>query len=324
MDLVPILPKDSVPSNLAVPFTDEKPSYLRRNVIIGTSIGVALILAIFILMVLVIVRRKRHQAERDKVRIEYDDTNHQGSSMPIHSLAKSSTQEIGNNSMIWPFRDVHGNGLAELLGRHSPSDVDDVDLRQSNNAPAATHESNCHRSSQAVVQRESACNVRIYLSTEISRRSWTNDTSSPGTSAIETVIFASGQSRDHEPEVASIASSNLEAEIYSSYMRKPLDPNRALPPIPISGGSQESPAVAAFNRGSSFRERPQVIETEIRESSSAFVSSAMPISAYFSNERLVLDSMFANWESTSSPWAHRSRQSGSPTSSARRRMTSWD
>ncbi|KAL8822363.1 MAG: hypothetical protein Q9191_006901 [Dirinaria sp. TL-2023a] len=62
--------------------------------------------------------------------------------------------------------------------------------------------------------------------------------------SVESVIDASNRPRDSGSEVKSNVTSNLEEAIYASYMRKPLDLNRSLPPTPISESPQMSPTVA--------------------------------------------------------------------------------
>lgn len=84
---------------------------------------------------------------------------------------------------------------------------------------------------------------------EVPRKRCEDIVTSDGSSTMQMVLALSAQHIDNvDQDDASDVTSNLEAQIYSSYLRKSLDLNRTLPPTPISETPQSSPAVADFNR----------------------------------------------------------------------------
>ena len=226
--------------------------------------------------------------------------------------AALSTQEMGNNSMIWPFREVPDSTIVELPDRTSHSDDNSQSSRSSRvprpNAPALQS----RRSSQLSTLSETGDLRQIHLSTTMSRSIRANSAQSTSSLGIETVIFASPRSEAFDLEVASIATSNTKTAIFSSYLRKPLDLNRSLPPTPISESPQWSPAVARFNRGSSFREHPLRTPTNSHKIISAFTSPRYPISSFFPHGRLPMGLLVDNAKFKDSTLTRGTRQSEPP------------
>ena len=308
MDLVSIQSTDTAheSSPSASPSVARKHDYQHRDIIIGASIGSAAFL-LLVITVAFLIRMRRHRTKsRD------DSQSQHAYEKPVEPPASTalSTQEIGNNSMIWPFREVPDNGVVELPDRTSPPD----NSGQSSRASRLPRPDACALQSRRGFQLNILSGIgdlgQIHLSTTMSRSIRANSAQSTSSLGIETVIFASPRSEDFDLEVASIATSNTKTAIFSSYLRKPLDLNRSLPPTPISESPQWSPAVAKFNRGSSFREHPLRTPTNSQKIISAFTSPRYPISSFFPHGRQPVGLLLDNAKFNDSTLAWGTRHSG--------------
>ncbi|KAL8791774.1 MAG: hypothetical protein Q9195_005650 [Heterodermia aff. obscurata] len=293
MDLVSIQSLDetheSVPSASASVVS--RPDHRHRDIIIGATIGAAAFLFLFVIVTMLAMRMRRRKKSREGSQSQNVTTQHEDSVVPP---APIPMQEIGNNSLIWPFREVADNGVVELPEKNTPSEDHSQSSRASHLSRPDAHALQSRRSSQLNTLSEHGDPRRIHLSTTLSRSCRANTAPSTGTSGIETVIFASPMSTDFDLDVTSIAASNTKAAIFSSYLRKPLDLNRSLPPTPISESPQWSPAVANFNRGFSFREQPLKTPTNSPTIISAFASPNYPISSFFPRGRLPVGLLLDN------------------------------
>ena len=293
MDLVSIQSMDKVDESVpsASPSVVSKHDHRHRDTIIGSSIGAAAFLMIAVIVAILLIRTRRRKKGREGSQSQYITAQHEDS---VELPDLTSTQEIGNNSLIWPFREAPDNGVVELPERISPSEDHRQSSRASHMSRPDGHTLQSGRGSQLNTPSGQGDPRRIHLSTTISRSSRADTASSTGTSGIETVIFASPMSEDFDLEGASITTSNTKAAIFSSYMRKPLDLNRSLPPTPISESPQWSPAVATFNRGSTFREQPLKTPTNSPTIISAFASPRYPVSSFFLRGRLPVGLLLDN------------------------------
>ena len=264
------------------PSVTPKHSHRHRDIIIGASVGAAAFLLLIVVMSILVVRLRRR---RTKVREESQSRHVYEKSVEPPTSAEIPTQEIGNNSMIWPFREVPDNGVVELPARTLPSDDDSQSSSAPRTPPPDPSVLQIGPSSQLNTSLDMGDPRRIHLSTTMSRSSRANNSPATSTSGIETFIFASPMSEHFDLEVASIATSNTKTAIFSSYMRKPLDLNRSLPPTPISESPQLSPAVASFNRGAP-RGHPLRTPTNSHRMVSPFTSPKHPISSFFPRGRL--------------------------------------
>ena len=199
---------------------------------------------------------RRRGGKQEESRLACHSLAHDEPPVEPRASADISTQEIGNNSLIGDFREVPDSGMIELFAGKSPSAGDDAISRALDTDSRFRHEQSIRQGSQVDSHTSAARSGHIYISTRISRNSRANNTSTFDTLGVENVIFASDRPEDPGPEVESIATSNLEDAIYSSYMRKSLDLNRSLPPTPISEGPQMSPTTAKPNPEASLREHP--------------------------------------------------------------------
>ena len=189
--------------------------------------------------------RGRKQAQ---IRLECDSSGRHEPLVEPQVSANVSAQEIGINSLIGDFREAPDNVIVELLARDPPNVGNDGTSRTSETDSRAGHELSIRRGSRIYLHTDATSSGRIYLSTGILRDSRTGNPSHFDTSGIENVVPASHNLEGSEMEVDSIATSNIEAAIYSSYMRKSLDLNRSLPPTPISESPQGSPVAVKFKR----------------------------------------------------------------------------
>ena len=294
MDIVSIQSTDKAPepgpaSPSAVPSHDHR----HRDIIIGSSIGAAAFLLLVVIATILAIRMKPRKKMRKGSRNEHVTTQHE------EPPASISRQEIGNNSLIWPFREVPDNEVVELPEGNSSNHS------QSSRA-SRPYALQSRRGSQLNTPSEQGNLRRIHLSTTLSRSFVINRAPSTDDLGIETVIFAS---KDFD-DVASIATSNTKTAIFSSYLRKPLDLNRSLPPTPISESPQWSPAVAKFNRGSS-REHLLGTPTNSYKIISAFTSPRYPISSFFPRGRLPAGLLLDNPKSNDSALTSSTRRSES-------------
>jgi len=226
----------------------------RRNVVLGTSIGSAAFLLLLVVAIIFVVRRKRrHTRQREDVGLNRNITGHQETLQDPRPSIISYTREIDDNSNIGHIHEIPDTGVAELfnelLYEMSPSEPGHGTARSSGVLPQVSHELRTHRSSQVVVHARTSSKGPLYRLKEVPRKNCKDVVTSDGASTIQMVLALSAQHVDHvDQDDASGVTSNLKAQIYSSYMRKPLDLNRTLPPTPISETPQASPAVADFNR----------------------------------------------------------------------------
>ncbi|CAD6591030.1 MAG: hypothetical protein ASARMPREDX12_004894 [Alectoria sarmentosa] len=270
--------EDGISTDLvAIPSASETPNHLRRNVAIGTSIGTASFFLLATLAAVFAIRRWRRKA---MTQLRSETREPPTSSEVPRALVFDYPREIDHNSMVEPFRELpdSANANVELLNEHSPSGSGNEIYEMSEVLPPASHELRADGGSLVMEQIRTASSCNIFTSVKIPRKSWMSFASSDGAACVETVISASPQQRKEVSMTrASIGSSNLEAEIFSLYVRKPLDLDRSLPPTPISESPQISPILANFQVRSSFCQRPQMVNVSAHGSMSAFNSPARPV-----------------------------------------------
>jgi len=239
---------------VSIPSTTEAPNYSRRIVILGISIGLAALIFLLIIAGIFVVRRKRRRVRQQAdVGFNHNSTGHQEPLRDPRPSIISSAQEIDDQSNIGLIPEFPDTGVAELLNEllheMSPSGPGHEASRSSGILPQVSHELRTHRSSQIMVDTRTSSKRPLCRLKEVSRKRCKEVVTFDGASTIQMVLALSARHIDHiDQDDASVVTSNLEAQIYSSYMRKPLDLNRTLPPTPISETPQSSPAVADFSR----------------------------------------------------------------------------
>ena len=199
------------------------------------------------------------------------------------ALSLEYAQEIGYNSMVEPFRELPDSAKArvELRNEQSPLGSGNETSGMPEVLPPVSHELSADRGSHVMVQTRTADRWKIFMSTNISRKSWTSLALSDRATCTETAISTSPLPRKGiSIGRSSIVTSNLAAEIYSLYRRKSLDLNRSLPPTPISQSPQTSPVLVTSNVLSSFYQHPQMAKISARGSMSASDSPARPVPKY--------------------------------------------
>ena len=292
-----------------------------RDIVIGASVGAAVSLFLVIIAIFLAIRmRRRRTQKREASQIGYDNTKpYDDKPVELHASAGIRTQEIGNNSLIWPFREVPENGVVELPDEDSPSD-DHVLSSGASNIPLSDEVALQNRRSSQLISTSDMRNLRrTHLSTPMSRSRRANSAPSKGTSDFETIIFAGPQSEDYDQEVASNTTSNTKAAIYSSYLREPMDLDRSLPPTPISESPQLSPLTANFIQGSSSRQRPLRTRAGSAKSIFEITSPKYPVSSFFPAGRRPVGFLFANAQVTNSTSVWGPGHSGPATS-----RNGWD
>ena len=293
---------ESVPGPSASPSVVLGHDHRHRDIVIGASVGAVVSLFLVIVAIFLAIRmRRRRTQKREASQVRYDNTKPYDEK-PVELLASVGVyaQEIGNNSLIWPCREVPENGMVELPDEDSPSD-DHILSSRTSNIPLPDEVAPQNRQSSQFITTSDMRNLRrTHLSTAMSRSRRANSAPSNGTSDFETMIFACSQSEDFDPEVDSITTSNTKTAIYSSYLREPLDLDRSLPPTPISESPQDSPLNANFIERSSFRQRPLIIPAGSDKSIFTITSPRYPVSSYNPPGRRPVGFLFANAQVTNS------------------------
>ncbi|KAL8871008.1 MAG: hypothetical protein Q9174_003076, partial [Haloplaca sp. 1 TL-2023] len=129
----------SVPELVPIPSTTEPTHSPQKNVTIGASIAVIFIAFAIALLVLFILRKRRHQATKDADR----SANTQASldlNVSSNSMKMLSVQEIDENNAIWPYREMQDTGKVEAAWRNSSVTRLVEILELSAALPDSTHE----------------------------------------------------------------------------------------------------------------------------------------------------------------------------------------
>lgn len=252
---------------VAIPSAIETPSHIRRNVIIGTSIGTVSFLLLATFLVLFATRRWRRTTTTQH---SNEATDPPIPSQEPRALIVSSAREIGHNSMVLPLRELP-DSAKELLNEQPPLGSGNEIFEISEALPPESHELRIGRSSHVMVETHTADRWKIMIPTKLPRKSWTSVASCDGAPGVETIVAASAQRKEMSMDGGSIVTSNLEAEIYSLYLRPSLDLDRSLPPTPISESPQVSPCLEKINERSSL---------SARGSETAFLSPEILVSTY--------------------------------------------
>ena len=265
-----------MPTDLvAIPSASQKHNHLRRNVAIGMAIGTALFLLVATLAIRRWRRRSIIQPSDQCILLPTTFQEPRASNF-------SPVLEIGHNSEVGPYSELPDSAKAkvELLNEQAPSGSGYHISEMAEALAPVSHELRANRSSSVIPQTRTANSCKILASTKMLSKGFTSLASSDGAPCVETVMSASTQRNGIKTDRASIVTSSLEAEIYSSYIRKSLDLNRSLPPTPISESPQVSPVVAKFDGRFPFYQRPQIANNSIHGSMPAFDSPGSPISTY--------------------------------------------
>ena len=242
------------------------------------SIGAASILLLATLTVIFAIRRGRQKATTQPIsEVKKRTQSFQGPG----ALTVRSAQELDNNSMIEPFRELpdSAKARAELLNEQAPSGSGNEVPEMPDGLPHDSHELNTSRDSFVMVQIRSANTCKNFTASKIPRKSWTTIESSGDPPCVETVTCALAQQENSIINSPSTINSNLEAEILSLYTRTSLDLNRSLPPTPISESPQVSPVQIRFYERLSLCKHPQMVKIPTRGSGSIAVSSGNSVPA---------------------------------------------
>ena len=317
-DLAPILSKDYVPNSTApVPHAETpfppKSKKIHEDVIIGTSIGATMLLVIALAAAIIMIRKRRHKAGVPKDHQVQIDIAPNYDPLPELDYGNGgSVREIGNNSLIGPYREAPDNELSELLGRHSLSNLH-VDMPEGsvgiNPMTTMLIDPNGDRSlfSDGVRTGNRMINGSI-----------------ASNSSAETVNSAAEVANSPDTEIASVGTSNIEHEIYASYIRRSLDLNRSLPPTPVSESPQSSLCPPGLTAESSAGPGSQSLNMQSQQPRSKPRSLRIPISAYFPHGRVTISSAIAHSNVNPSADLSRVRNSKPSIDSLQERKTSWD
>ena len=154
-----------------------------------------------------------------------------------------SAQEIATNSLIGLFRELPDNGKVELCDQRSFSRPDNINAGMAISDQPDAQGLRTRQSSPSVLQSAVTSEIQNNLMKAFATTSRKDGIYIDELSDAERVSAVRARPEDHEMERASVVSSNVEAEIYSLYLRRPLDLSRSLPPTPIPESSQLLPAV---------------------------------------------------------------------------------
>lgn len=178
-----------------------------------------------------------------------------GNTEPVpdpRSSVPDSAREVGNNSIVGSVREFPDTGVAELLDellhQLSPTDPRHQTRSGSRAIPEPSYELRSHRSSLILAQTRSSSIGPLYITKQVPRKGRMTIATSDSRSSVQVVLSTAAQQFDVDEDIASVVTSELKTQIYSSYLRKPLDLNRSLPPTPISETPSTTPILASFNR----------------------------------------------------------------------------
>lgn len=269
---------DGVPENVVaiIPPNATLSRHMSRAVVIGMCIGAATFLLMIVLTLVFVIRRRKRK-------IPYKVGSNNEPQTPIQDLKVEpiyGVREIDQNSLCGPYRELPDSGKAELLDEHSPSGSGKDISEMAQALPPVVHELRTTRSSKEPSMVHIGSKAGIFISTNLSRKSWTSIDSSDGTPRIETVISSSPWHSSLALAKSSVHSFNTEREILASYSRKSLDLDRSLPPTPISESPQVSPIVGLFNHRFITPQPLQIMLKGKNKSMSAVISPKTPTSKY--------------------------------------------
>lgn len=207
--------EDGVKPNIVAISLASTESHISRTTNIGVSIGVIAFFSLSLIAVISVLKKKKEKKRRD---------HHNGERLhdTIESmeLQKESIQEITVNSLIGPHRELPDSGKAELSGSSEPVAHELVEPF----APVA-HLLMTHRTSdeRPMTQIHDARNkYKIFVSNNITRKSWTSIGTSTDIPCVETTIC--------------------------SQKPKTIDVDRSFTATPISESLQVSPVTENFSR----------------------------------------------------------------------------
>ena len=196
-------------------------SHITRAAKIGISIGSIVVFLLCVLVITCVVRKRRNSARMQDTQFNPEPTS---SGQPHITSNTFSTQEIAENSLIGPQRELPDNEIAELRGMSIASQPSNqVQQRETSLHSIPELRAQCTPQSKSLVQPpNSPCRRAISVSTKMTRHSWTSIGSSAKVPCVETTIC--------------------------SQTIKPIDVYRSLPSTPISESLQISPIVEDFDR----------------------------------------------------------------------------
>ena len=227
-------PPNVAPSPPALAKPTMGSSHRHRDIIIGTSIGVIAVLSLCILVATLTIRRSRHRnKQQEKPQQPRNTSNEEAFAEPRASIG-TSAREIGNNSAMGHFREMPDSGLVELLDGECLTCNESHTLRAPTSSPPGADEIDSRRNAHEMLRTEAVPARQSHHSASAPRENWVNRRFSADTSCVQSVVQKPALAEEVGLEVASVASSSLEAVIYFPYTRKPLDLNRSLSSTPIT------------------------------------------------------------------------------------------
>ena len=246
--------------------TTAKARSTSRKVIAGASTG-ATVFVLLVVLVIALFMRKRRQKSNGQNNPDLPGAS--TFSRKSRGSTICSVREIDNNSTVGPIRELPDSGKAELLDQQTPSGSGN-EISELSTALPVVHELRTNRSSveQFMIQANHTTTCKIFMSPKISRKSASSAGSTDDKPYVETVISASAQ---RSMIRTSTETSQPKTHMCGSYMRKPLDLNRSLPPLPFSESPTVPPVTPTFQKSSSFYQRPKAIVPASRVSTSISV-----------------------------------------------------
>jgi len=267
--------EDGVATDLVkIPSMTKISSRPSPNLIIGTSVGGAVLFILVILTLGFVIQRRRRKQNQTE---QFETSSERPSSLEKpRVMTICSVREIDNNSLCGPIRELPDSGKVELLDENKPSGSGNEISEMPPSLTVMAHELRTHRSSkeQSMMRTHSANSFNILKSTSISRKSWTNMDLSDRSPRIETVISASARQKSDlnnrptstSPDTAEVSPLSMpkstglpdnpsitETDFPETSIPVSLDLNRSLPPTPISESPQVSPNSEGFSRALSLR-----------------------------------------------------------------------
>lgn len=226
-----------------------------HNVVIGSNVGPAVFLLLAVFAITYCFRRSQRKSQKQsEAAVLKASMSVQG----LGNLGDPSIREIDDNSMVGPVRELPDTGKSELRNVQSSGGSENVTLEMPKPISASLHEMRTQRSSQEMLMIEASRATRCKgLEPCKPLQGDSSKFHSKGSKSVFTYLISA--SNRESIARSSTDSVDVKTQIYASYIRKPLDLNRSLPPTPITESPMISPITPRFTKNSAAHERSQSV-----------------------------------------------------------------
>ena len=246
----------------------------KHKAVIGGSVSGA-VLFFLALMALYLLLRKRRRSRNDR---QAETRASSGQLRAPRASIGEPEREIASNSMIGPFRELADTGRAELRNFQTSFTSGAGIAVMADSGSMNAQEMRTQRSSQEMltlfVNQPEPCEAHTI--TCLSPQSHIRIHSMDWTSLMATVDSKSTRQSSTDSE-------RVKTQIYASYVRKPLDLNRTLPPTPILESPMDFAMYAEPEDTGPSHPQSEGTDTTLRSPLSRLVSPQSILSKYSRN-----------------------------------------